>query len=283
LLKKRGAELLTSRNIIGHGISRRVRAGLPTDEQCLTVFVKRKLPLAELERHRETRLPTRLREGKRSIGVDVVELGRLERQGTGGDSIGPDGKHSRGTLGSFAIDDVTSAVVALTAMHVTGQKRDIPRPGVARVGIRLPSLKDDPDAPLFGAAVRGTLHGIDACKIELEPSALLDDRIKGIGRVRGWRPILVPGDKGVPVRMFGAVSGLLGGVIEHPMVSLPEFGLDGAILVDIPTRKGDSGAALVDPDGFVLGFLVGKTARLRVFCPAGPVLQTLGCDIPTNS
>lgn len=282
LLEKRGHELLRSRNVIGHGVSWRRQDGMATDEQTVTVFVKRKLSPGELARLKDTQLPRRLKEGKRSIGIDVVQLGRLQRQGTGGDSIGPDGKLSRGTLGSFAIDDATGNVVAVTAMHVTGQQRDIPRPGLTRVAMRLPSLKDDAGAALFGAAVRGTLDRIDGCKIELEPSAALDDRIKGIGRIRGWRPILVPGDKGTAVRMFGAVSGLLSGVIEHPMVALPQFRLDSAILVDIPTRKGDSGAALVDRDGLVLGFLVGKSGSLRVFCPAGPVLDTLQCDIPTN-
>ena len=70
------------------------------------------------------------------------------------------------------------------------------------------------------------------------------------------------------------------GVIEHPFVVLPEFGLDGAILVHISSRKGDSGAALVDQQNLVLGFLVGASGSLRVFCPAGMMLSRLGCDIP---
>jgi hypothetical protein len=150
------------------------------------------------------------------------------------------------------------------------------------VPIRMPSLRDDASASLFGAAVQGTLSGIDGCKIELAPTSSLDRRIKGIGLIRGWRPVLVPGDKGIAVRMFGTATGFSTGTIEHPMVSMPEFGLDGAILVNIATRKGDSGAALVDRDNFLLGYLVGQAGNLRVFCPAGLMLRKLGCDIPTN-
>ena len=281
LLEKRGPELLASRNVLGHGVSLRRRDGLATDERSLTVFVRRKMSPAELARAGETLLPKRLGSGKRSVRVDVVELGRLVRQSTGGDSIGPDSR-LRGTLGSFAIDSLTLETVAVTAMHVTGQRRDIPRNGVSSVPMHQPSLRDDPAAPVFGAAVRGTLSGVDACKIALTDPASLDDRIKGIGRIRGWRPVLIPGDKGTAVRLFGIVSGLISGFIEHPLVSLPQFDLDNAILADIPTHKGDSGAALVDSDGFVLGYLVGQAGPLRVFSPAGSVFRTLGCDIPTH-
>lgn len=281
LLEQRGHELLASRNVLGHGVSLRRRDGQATDERSLTVFVRKKMTPAELARAGEALLPKRLGGGKRSVRVDVVELGRLVRQATGGDSIGPDIR-LRGTLGSFAIDALTLDTVAVTAMHVTGQRRDIPRNGVTSIPMHQPSLRDDPAAPVFGAAVRGTLSGVDACKIALTDPASLDDRIKGIGRIRGWRPVLVPGDKGTAVRLCGIVSGLVSGSIEHPLVSLPQFDLDDAILVDIPTRKGDSGAALVDSDGFVLGYLVGQAGSLRVFSPAGSVFRKLGCDIPTN-
>jgi hypothetical protein len=62
------------------------------------------------------------------------------------------------------------------------------------------------------------------------------------------------------------------------------FGLDSAIVVrGMTTTDGDSGAALLDAQRFVLGFLVGTTSNgLQIFCPAGLVLMRLNCDIPTN-
>jgi hypothetical protein len=84
--------------------------------------------------------------------------------------------------------------------------------------------------------------------------------------------------------MFGAQSRLVAGQIRNPSVDLPSENLADAILVNIPSVKGDSGAALVDSDNLVLGILVGRFNGPEggaVFSPIGPVLDALGCDIPT--
>lgn len=71
---------------------------------------------------------------------------------------------------------------------------------------------------------------------------------------------------------------------EAPLVEMPGFNLDAAIVVrGFSSTEGDSGAALVDPENLVLGFLVGRTTSgRRLFCPAGLVLTRLGCKIPTT-
>src|SRR5687767_1779176 len=140
----------------------------------------------------------------------------------------------------------------------------------------------------LGEIVFGTTTGIDAAKIKLDDPADADNVIPGIGTIAGWRPVTIPGDNNASVRMFGAMTNKVSrGVIIHPSVSLPSFGLDNAILADIPTLNGDSGAALIDANNHVLGFLVGEAsgvddnfASLRVFTPAGDVLNVLDCDIP---
>ncbi len=86
--------------------------------------------------------------------------------------------------------------------------------------------------------------------------------------------------------MVGAVSGFQAGYIVNPIASIPTESLDAAILVNIFTQGGDSGSALVDHQGLLLGFLVGEggpaLSNLRVFTPASLVFATLRCDIPTT-
>jgi hypothetical protein len=187
-----------------------------------------------------------------------------------------------GTLGTFAVD-VTGNLVALTAMHVTGE-REFP-PGNP-IGIVSPSRIEGGARP-FGIVMRGTRSGIDAAKISvLDPSSVTTD-IAEIGAVRGWRPLSNPGDRNTAVRMFGARTGhaVVGRIVE-PMVELPQYGLDAAILVDIPSVNGDSGAAIVDNEHLVLGLLIGESSQLhglRVFNPISRVLAQLGCNIPTSA
>ena len=90
----------------------------------------------------------------------------------------------------------------------------------------------------------------------------------------------------VAFSIFGAVSGFQSGYVVNPIASLPSESLDAAILVNIATQGGDSGSALVDHEGLLLGFLVGEGSTalntLRVFTPASLVFATLRCDIPTS-
>jgi len=165
-------------------------------------------------------------------------------------------------------------------MHVTGLSEfDGVGPGVP---MHVPSRADDPSAQVFGDLAVGSMTGIDAARIEPRPGNRLDADIIEIGGVSGWRPVVFPADVGTPVRMFGAQSGHVLGTIRHPIATIPEESLDAAILTDIDTDEGDSGAALVDPQGFVLGFLVGQfqSSGLSAFCAAGLVLERLSCDIP---
>jgi hypothetical protein len=62
------------------------------------------------------------------------------------------------------------------------------------------------------------------------------------------------------------------GVLDSAYVHLPGWGLDMALLARIHSLPGDSGSPLVDSDGLVLGYLVGRATGgdggLRVFRPA---------------
>lgn len=100
----------------------------------------------------------------------------------------------------------------------------------------------------------------------------VQDDIDGLGALRAWRPALFPADVGVAVRLAGRVSGLQCGVLDSAYVHLPGWGLEMALLARIHSQPGDSGSPLIDSDGLVLGFLVGRATGgdggLRVFRPA---------------
>lgn len=77
LNRQRRLRLCAYEGVIGCGLAPRVRGGQTADEPCATVYVARKRPPAELRGR--ARLPRRLGTQSRALGVDVVELGELER------------------------------------------------------------------------------------------------------------------------------------------------------------------------------------------------------------
>jgi len=278
LAESREEKLLAFPGVVGCGLGFRVQDGERSSYPCLTVFVEEKVAKRDLPP--EAMLPQTVSADGRRLEVDVVEFGRLERQVGPGDSIGPDPLSDRGTLGVFARDNQSQAVVALTAMHVAGLQ-SFPSQGTVATEFQSPC-----PGTRFGRLLAGTMTGIDAAKLELlNPPADAATLLPGIGRVRGWRPTTFPGDQGTTVRLFGASSGFQTGTLVNPGTALPGANLDAAILVEINTQGGDSGCALVDPENLLLGFLVGRGSsalnNLAVFTPASLVLSQLGCDIPT--
>jgi hypothetical protein len=177
------------------------------------------------------------------------------------------------------VDHQTNRSIGITARHVAGASR-LPVPFV------VPSLRDAEQVDILGDVVRGTRRGVDAARIDIAASVKVLNFLPAIGPIRGWRPVVFPGDAGTAVRLYGATSGYLEGQIVNPSIDLPQHDLRNAIIARIPTRGGDSGAAIVDRSNLVLGFLVGLGSDmprdLRIFSPASSVLQVLGCDIPTN-
>jgi hypothetical protein len=279
LMEARRSKLLAFPDVIGVGLGFRLRGGMPTGEPCLTVYVRRKLSHADLAAASRRRLPKTVSSGRHRLSVDVI--GPLRRQVDAGADIGPLAGGEKGTLGALATDLDTGATVALTAMHVTTLQQ-FPAGATAAPQFISPV----PGGAAFGALLQGTMTGIDAAKLALDVQQPAVSVLPNIGRINGWRPVAFPGDQGTTVKMFGAVSGFQSGYIVNPIASLPAESLDAAILVNIPTQGGDSGAALVDHEGLLLGFLVGQGGtelnNLRVFTPASLVFSKLRCDIPST-
>ena len=276
-LRKHRAGLVKHPDVIGFGLSHRRRGGKESEERVVTVMVAKKLSPEELKRlkRRPVRPDLPVGDGRR-VPVDVVQVSPLRLQFVAGSSLGPPGTQIKGTLGAYATDAASGLSVALTAMHVAkGHDTFV-----------VPSPRDDPFGERLGKFLNGTMTGVDAAKLSVDPPAVAESFLPGIGPIRGWRPVAMPGDRGREVRMCGATSGRQRGFIAEPAMALPGLKLDKAILVDIQSAEGDSGCALVDSENLVLGLLVGEMElngmTLRVFSPMSLVLQALGCDIPTS-
>ncbi len=286
-LAARGKQLEKIPGVIGYGLGQVVQKGTPTGELCVTVFVEKKLTPAQLKRKKARALPRYLMLAKRRVRVDVIPVGTLRREVFVGASIGTaaPATATAGTVGAFAVDNGTGENVAITAMHVSGLQ-SFPN-GQTAPRFRVPSRLKSSSTQAFGVLVFGTQKDIDAAKIKLDNPDDATNSIPGIGTIAGWRPVTVPGDNNISVRMFGAMTGkVVSGRIIHPSFALPAFNLKNAIIADIDSSEGDSGSALVDSANHILGFLVGSAddliknfGRLRIFTPAADVLSILGCNI----
>jgi hypothetical protein len=284
VLRAAEAEFLPRPGVLAVSLGYRRRAGVTTeDEVVVTVFVRKKYPPEEVEGGPGAVVPPRVEVSGTGLPTDVVGLGDFHETAAGGDSVGPKGVAVGATIGCFGEDEESRRPVALTVMHLLTQAGITPS-----LDIRFVS----PSAPVgtlpFGSYLRGTTERVDAMAIALDSNVLPTREIHGIGPILGWRPLVDPADRLIFVQMYGSATGEATGEraigrVEYPSVPLPELGLDDAILVSMPVLDGDSGAALVDGDRYVLGLLKGYYTggnRLAVFTPIGAVLARLGCWMP---
>lgn len=74
VLARHEAALLRRRNVVAVAAGFRTRGGVPTDERCLVVYVRRKVPARQLAA--VDRLPRQIER----VPIDVVEIGPVEAQ-----------------------------------------------------------------------------------------------------------------------------------------------------------------------------------------------------------
>ncbi|MBA7523043.1 hypothetical protein ES705_15166 [subsurface metagenome] len=72
VIEKRELEIYKYPNVVGLGASYRTKAGKPTDELCLVVYVEKKVPAAQLSKR--DIIPKEID----GVKTDVVEMGRIE-------------------------------------------------------------------------------------------------------------------------------------------------------------------------------------------------------------
>ncbi len=204
-LERNRNRLLSHPGAVGLMVSHRRRGGTEVTEPCVVVLVDRKRRLDELATMGVKPLPSSVRgpEGAR-FPVDVIQVGKLEQQARAGEPIAPDlPDASTGTLGAFGRDQATDQIVAITAMHVAGGSlMSYPSPSAPEIREHLVDSRRP-----FGRLLRGSRIGTDAAAVLLNA----DEATQSwpLGPVRGWRSLLVPGDRGTRVRMYGAASRFL--------------------------------------------------------------------------
>lgn len=273
-MKEHEGWLLEQDGVVGVGIAYRRREGAQVSERCVVVLVEKKLAPEELGGDRPL-IPSTLPIDGVEVPTDVVEMGTFQLKAAPGSTVSPSGTTVRGTLGCFAEDSNGGGPVALTSMHLLdGDIDEFPgNPPSTRV-IRFSSGSE----PL-GRLLHGTRKRVDAAKISVD-SGLVTRMIPGIGELCGARAIDVEADENIGVRMRGAVSGVLHGSITIPLARVKEFpALDPCIITNIPAKRGDSGAVLVDGAGMALGLLVGGGSVLNAFTPMSVVLFELNAGI----
>jgi hypothetical protein len=280
LLRRRGNSLLQRRGVLGVALTEKLVGGKPAGVLGATVYVARKHPKDRLSAG--DRLPTHLRDDNLRRPLDVVEVGGFERLHYPGASIGPERSVGTfGSLGCFVTRQGTQEVAAITAMHIAG------RDSIDSASRPIPIFSPDPlhstePAP-FGELSQGQTSPVDAGRIDLPPDTPLNNVLPGGREIRGWRPVLLPGDRDTPVYLFGATSGFLKGRIVEPDVQFATgLAPADALCTDIQVDHGDSGAVLVDEDGYAVGLLAGRLTggpTWSVFSKIGPVLALLDCEL----
>lgn len=260
--------LATWPGVLGSSPGFRLCKSQPLPEKVATVYVRKKTLSDQLPD--TALLPSVLIANGEEIAVDVVELGEIKFQASAGISVGAGGEW--GTIGTYAFDNRTRQVVALTAQHVADRPAyyQAPRPGsTSTAGL--------------GNFLRSSRNGTDAAAILVDSPPDFPFYIEGIGRVQGWRPVHDPADRNIGVRIHGAYSGNQDGYIMYPQATFYDPGLRNVILATVPTHEGDSGAALLDSNNYILGLLVGRAEKynLALFTPFDLVLFELECSLPT--
>ena len=263
--------------VVGTSLGHRVRDGLVHhDERVVTVFVVKKASSMRVVKAKH-RVPRVVPGAPRSsLPTDVVEVGVFQHAALPGDAVSPDNGEDIATIACFATDEAQRPV-ALTAMHLITDAGMTPGPGIVF------SSRGAGGEGMLGRFLRGTLVDADAAAILLEAGVSHENVIPGVAAIRGARPLIDPGDRGIAVRMRGAISGRLTGRVENCSAALPKLRLSDAIMVSIPVHRGDSGGVLVDNEGYALGVLKGFFTggdRLAVFSPMAAVLDALRCTIP---
>jgi len=284
-------EWLADTGVQGFGIGRRVRKGRRERTVVLKVYVARKSPPGECARPvpRRVRVP-----GRRSpVPVDVEEVGEIRLQSardrarpvTPGSGISSPGGRA-GTLGLLVRERGGGKEERLLgSLHVfaaggagTGDlllqpaAEDGGGPG-DRVGALLRTVPLAPGAAITSEAAVASLDG---------GVAAVPD-IRHLGAPKGLNPLVT---SGMTVRKSGRTTELTVGQVRDPdfrmILDLPVPG-GGTVRVQMVaqvlctrfTDAGDSGAAVLDDAGKVVGLVVAGSDSSSVFSRIHPALDAL--------
>jgi hypothetical protein len=286
--------------IQGFGIGRRIRGGRLLPEQVVRVYVDRKVPYEEMDS--EHRIPRSIKVPgiRQPVPIDVFTVGQLELES--GDRIRPiasgcgigGGGEVEGTLGLFVRrrDDTDGALHFLSNAHVVAQNgfgtvdQDEVLQPCARSGGRSP---DDligilnEFAPLRFSD-RGFPNFVDAAIARVTPTDREISRfIPLLGEPRGTSNQI---RERMTIRKFGARTGFTTGTVIDPDAEVAfgyahrdggvrRAGFRNVVLCTNYSLGGDSGAAILNEAGEVVGLHIGGSDRGSVFCRIRHVFSLL--------
>ncbi|WP_331235346.1 hypothetical protein [Natronorarus salvus] len=278
-------------HVIGTCIGKRREQGCKTDETCLVVLVKEKVPDAQLDP--DDRIPETIDLDGVTVRTDVQQVGDVtvqavveerDRQGrlrpAPGGVSGGHPEITTGTMGSTALETEGGETVVLTNAHVAApvevaEEGDaFLQPGVADGG-------DEGDAigELVGwSEVReDEPNESDSALVAIDPGDI-DDEILGVGALVGWTEADIDEDEeftkggrttGVTTGDLRGVDGRIevGGFFDRPVT------FEGLDIYGPLSAGGDSGS--------LIGVLEGEGFRAASLLFAGSDEATLGVPMRT--
>jgi hypothetical protein len=276
----------------GFGLAQRTVCGRPTGERTLKVYVAKKRPRAKVQ----APVPPTVATPWGRLPIDVEQVGRLVPQsgatvGGGSGIRHRDDPQELGTLGCLVRKrSAPDQVFLLSCSHV------IALSGVAKVGDPILRIgKGDPstDAPI--ATLTDWYRFTDAmpnamdAAIALVTSDSVSPVIDHFGLPTGIGYFVTPG---MSVQLSGAKSGFVGSTIwDDNFILQTDITLDGGseplrfrdqVSCDVYTTNGDSGAAVLNSFGRVVGLHFYGSTECSVFTPIRPILERFDVDVITT-
>jgi hypothetical protein len=185
-----------------------------------------------------------------------------------------------GTIGLFVMDDRRNRYILGTA-HTFGKPGDIGKEVLQPSPVDGGKLPDDviglyaAYVPLKDGGSVANMAGL----VKLNPQIEFDPSVPGIGSIVGIREA----SAGAKVRKFGRSSGITTGVVTGinesvtltSPFSLTPVRLNGVIQCTPLAEAGDSGALVVDSEGYAIGIIVAGSQKETLVAPIQPILDTL--------
>lgn len=296
--KQCAAQMLARRDVVGVGIGRRLVKGEPGEERALRVYVRRKLPMQDL--NEDEALPrVVLLAGKApgaapvEVPVDVIEVGAVEAVGKGqvrpllmgyDTSRSVPARFDFGTMAGVVADQFGRRYL-LSCNHVLADL-DIGAPG--------DEIVQPQNGGRIGALARrvpvhtAISNRVDAALAELDAGLDQGTVIDGIGHVVGVADpvpsvgtnVQLTGANGAGPRSGRLTDREADWIVDYKGLFAP---FEKQILLDIPVEPGDSGALAVTDSGRVVGMVIAGGPAISVCSPIKTILDELGSAFVTGS
>jgi len=288
-------------NLVGVGIGEKLSAGKQTGEMCVKVFVAKKYPKGkiapgELVPEKIDEIPTDI-EGVGYVRKFQIPQRKRHRPVPGGVSVGLPLSvvHYRfgGTLGVVVVDrGDQNRAYGLSNNHVLAGEN---RVKLGAAVVQPATLDEGGEGDRIGYLSRyvplkfnNKRNWMDAAATEFENPEVADRSLLGIGRPTGaGHPSL-----GLLVRKSGRTTGITEGVVREMNFDVFNITYDrGMVRVDDIivirgtsgsfSKPGDSGSAIVDPQGRVVALLFAGSEIVTFAIPIHRVLHRLNLRIAT--